>query len=278
MNSHADTYDARATLETAAGPVDYYRLGALEEAGIVNLAKMPYSIRVLLENVLRHTADGIASDEDVRRVASWSPTSPPDGAIPYMPGRLVFQDFTGVPAIVDLAAMRSAMADRGADPSRINPVVRSELVIDHSVQVDFFATEGALAMNIEREFERNQERYEFLKWAQGAFSNLSIVPPGVGIVHQVNLEYLSSVVMTDEEDGSVLAYPDTCIGTDSHTTMVNGLGVLAWGVGGIEAEAVMLAQPCHMLVPQVVGVRLTGRLPCRSGNSSSKNRDLGCAA
>ncbi len=261
MSNRADTFGALATLETAAGTVDYYRLGALEEAGIVNLAKMPYSIRILLENMLRHTADGIASDDDVRSVASWTPMATPDVAIPYMPGRLVLQDFTGVPVIVDLASMRDAMADRGADPARINPIVRSELVIDHSVQTDYFATEGALEMNIEREFERNQERYQLLKWAQGAFSNLRVIPPGVGIVHQVNLEYLASVVMTEEINGRTVAYPDTCIGTDSHTTMVNGLGVLGWGVGGIEAEAVMLAQPYYMLVPEVVGVKLTGRLP-----------------
>ncbi|MCH8223654.1 MAG: aconitate hydratase AcnA [Chloroflexi bacterium] len=261
MSNRADTFGALATLETAAGTVDYYRLGALEEAGIVNLAKMPYSIRILLENMLRHTADGIASDDDVRSVASWTPMATPDVAIPYMPGRLVLQDFTGVPVIVDLASMRDAMADRGADPARINPIVRSELVIDHSVQTDYFATEGALEMNIEREFERNQERYQLLKWAQGAFSNLRVIPPGVGIVHQVNLEYLASVVMTEEVNGRTVAYPDTCIGTDSHTTMVNGLGVLGWGVGGIEAEAVMLAQPYYMLVPEVVGVKLTGRLP-----------------
>ena len=261
MSSHADTFGALATLETAAGTVDYYRLGALEEAGIANLSALPYSIRIVLENMLRHTADGVASDDDVRRVASWTPTSTPKGEIPYMPGRVVLQDFTGVPAIVDLAAMRNAMADRGADPASINPVVRSELVIDHSVQIDYFATEGALVMNIEREFERNLERYQFLKWAQGAFSNLSIVPPGVGIVHQVNLEYLASVVMTEEVNGRIVAYPDTCIGTDSHTTMINGLGVLGWGVGGIEAEAVMLAQPYYMLLPEVVGVKLTGRLP-----------------
>ena len=261
MNSHADTFGALATLETAAGTVEYYRLGALEEAGIVNLSRLPFAIRIVLENMLRHTADGVASDENVRSVASWTPTKTPDGEIPYMPGRVVLQDFTGVPAIVDLAAMRSAMADRGADPGRINPVVRSELVIDHSVQIDYFAIAGALAMNVEREFERNLERYQLLKWAQGAFSNLSIIPPGVGIVHQVNLEYLASVVMTGEVNGRAVAYPDTCIGTDSHTTMVNGLGVLGWGVGGIEAEAVMLAQPYYMLVPEVVGVKLTGRLP-----------------
>ncbi len=261
MNDHADTFGARATLQTAAGTVEYFRLEALEEAGLVNLAKLPYSIRVVLENILRHTADGVATDDDVRNVASWTPAATPLGEIPYMPARVVLQDFTGVPAVVDLAAMRNAMADRGADPGRINPVVRSELVIDHSVQIDYFATEGALAMNIEREFERNEERYQLLKWAQGAFTNLAIVPPGVGIVHQVNLEYLASVVMTGEEGGRVVAYPDTCIGTDSHTTMVNGLGVLGWGVGGIEAEAVMLAQPYYMLLPEVVGVKLTGRLP-----------------
>ena len=208
MNSHPDTFGALATLETAAGTVDFYRLGALEEAGIVSLAALPYSIRIVLENMLRHTADGVASDENVRSVASWTPAKTPTGEIPYMPGRVVLQDFTGVPAIVDLAAMRSAMADHGADPGQINPVVRSELVIDHSVQIDYFAIEGALEMNIEREFERNQERYKLLKWAQGAFSNLRVIPPGVGIVHQVNLEYLAPVVMTGEMNGRLIILPD----------------------------------------------------------------------
>lgn len=260
MSSQMDSVDAKAILNTAAGPVAYFRLARLEEQGLVNLDRLPISIRILLENALRQTAGGVATEDDVRTVASWSPSAAPSREFPYMPGRVVMQDFTGVPAIVDLATMRDALADRGGDPNRINPVVRSDLVIDHSVQVDFFATEGALEMNIAREFERNRERYQLLKWAQQAFDNLRVVPPGTGIVHQVNLEYLAPVVLTDGQSGDTLVYPDTCIGTDSHTTMINGLGVLGWGVGGIEAEAVMLGQPYYMLVPEVVGVRLIGKL------------------
>jgi aconitate hydratase len=261
MSSPVDPFGARSSLSTSGGNFDYYKLQTLEDAGIANLSKLPVSIRIVLENALRHSDQSVASEADVKTVASWSPTATPPGEVPYMPGRVLLQDFTGVPAVVDLAAMRSAMADRGADPGRINPVVRSDMVIDHSVQVDYFATEGALEMNIDREFERNQERYQLLKWAQGAFNNLNVIPPGVGIVHQVNLEYLAPVVMTGEHAGGPVAYPDTCIGTDSHTTMINGLGVLGWGVGGIEAEAVMLAQPYYMLVPEVVGMKLTGELP-----------------
>ncbi|NQW18399.1 MAG: aconitate hydratase AcnA [Chloroflexi bacterium] len=261
MSSPIDPFGARSSIQTSGGSFDYYKLQSLEDAGIVNLSKLPISIRIVLENALRHSDQSVASEDDVRAVASWSPTATPSREVPYMPARVLLQDFTGVPAVVDLAAMRSAMADRGADPSKIDPVVRSDMVIDHSVQVDYFASEGALAMNIDREFERNQERYQLLKWAQGAFNNLNVIPPGVGIVHQVNLEYLAPVVMTGESSGKAIAYPDTCIGTDSHTTMVNGLGVLGWGVGGIEAEAVMLAQPYYMLVPEVVGVKLTGELP-----------------
>ena len=261
MSSPVDPFGARSSIQTSGGRFNYYNLQSLEDAGVANISKLPVSIRIVLENTLRHSDQSVASEDDVRAVASWSPSTTPAKEIPYMPARVLLQDFTGVPAVVDLAAMRSAMADRGADPGKIDPVVRSDMVIDHSVQVDYFASEGALAMNIDREFERNEERYQLLKWAQGAFNNLSVIPPGVGIVHQVNLEYLAPVVMSGEHAGSVVAYPDTCIGTDSHTTMINGLGVLGWGVGGIEAEAVMLAQPYYMLVPEVVGVNLAGELP-----------------
>ena len=238
----------------------YYDLGALDEAGLCNVSNLPFSIRVLLENALRNAHTGLASDDDVRLVASWTPEQTPPKEFPYMPGRVTLQDFTGVPVVVDLAAMRDAVADKGGDPGIINPVVHSDLVIDHSVQVDFFNSTGALARNIDLEFERNVERYKLLKWSQTAFNNMLVVPPGTGIVHQVNLEFLASTVLTSEVDGKIVAYPDTCVGTDSHTTMINGLGVLGWGVGGIEAEAVMLGQPYYMLVPEVVGVKLSGRL------------------
>ena len=238
----------------------YYDLGALERAGLCDVSTLPFSIRVLLENALRNAHVGPATEDDVRLVASWSPTQTPPKEFPYMPGRVALQDFTGVPVVVDLAAMRDAVAAKGGDPGIINPVVHSDLVIDHSVQVDYFASEGALAQNIDLEFERNVERYKLLKWSQTAFNNMLVVPPGTGIVHQVNLEFLASAVLSEEVNGETVAYPDTCIGTDSHTTMINGLGVLGWGVGGIEAEAVMLGQPYYMLVPEVVGVKLNGSL------------------
>ena len=262
MSSNLTSFDAKRTFETSKGKVNYYSLTALETAGLIDIAKTPYSIRVLLENALRKSDGGPTSDDHVKLVASWRPDVKPVSEFPYMPGRVVLQDFTGVPVVVDIAAMRDAVVNAGGDSSIINPIVRSDMVIDHSVQVDFFSNSGALAMNIGREFERNTERYQLLKWAQGAFSNLKIVPPGAGIVHQVNLEFLAEAVLSeDSSDGQRLAYPDTCVGTDSHTTMVNGLGVLGWGVGGIEAEAVMLGQPYYMVVPEVVGVRLTGSLP-----------------
>ena len=260
MSTNSTSFDARRTFETADGTVSYYSLAALEDAGLIDIARTPYSIRVLLENVLRKADGGPATDDHVRLVASWRPDAKPASEFPYMPGRVVHQDFTGVPVVVDIAAMRDAVARAGGDASIINPVVRSDLVIDHSVQVDFFSSSGALALNIEREFERNTERYQLLKWAQGAFDNLKIIPPGSGIVHQVNLEFLAEVVLSEEDENGRLAFPDTCIGTDSHTTMVNGLGVLGWGVGGIEAEAVMLGQPYYMVVPEVVGVRMRGTL------------------
>ena len=239
----------------------YFDIGVLEKAGLCDISKLPFSIRVLLENALRNAHIGPATDDDVRLVASWSPKQTPTTEFPYMPGRVALQDFTGVPVVVDLAAMRDAVARLGGNPHSINPVVHSDLVIDHSVQVDYFNIAGALAQNIDLEFQRNEERYKLLKWAQRAFDNLLVVPPGTGIVHQVNLEYLASTVLTKRlADGTTIAYPDTCVGTDSHTTMINGLAVLGWGVGGIEAEAVMLGQPYYMVVPEVVGVNLRGEL------------------
>ena len=254
-------FNAVKNLEVNGRSYAYYDLAALEEAGLCDVSTLPFSIRVLLENALRNAHNGPATEDDVRLVAGWSPDQTPPTEFPYMPGRVTLQDFTGVPVIVDLAAMRDAVAAKGVAPGIINPVVHSDLVIDHSVQVDYFASEGALARNIDLEFERNVERYKLLKWSQSAFNNLLVVPPGTGIVHQVNLEFLASTVLTTEVEGETIAFPDTCIGTDSHTTMINGLGVLGWGVGGIEAEAVMLGQPYYMLVPEVVGVKLAGSLP-----------------
>ena len=255
-----DPFGALATVVLAEGPTSFYRLGRLEETGVASLDRLPFSIRVLLENVLRNAGDGHVSPEHVEAVAAWSPSNA--GAdFPFMPTRVVLQDFTGVPAIVDLASMRDGIREMGGDPARINPLVPADLVIDHSVQVDFFGTGFAFEKNVAREYERNRERYALLRWAQEAFENYSVVPPGTGIVHQVNLEYLASVIHRHEHDGTFLAYPDTVVGTDSHTTMVNGLGVVGWGVGGIEAEAVLLGQPYYMLLPEVVGVKLTGALP-----------------
>ncbi len=245
-----------------SGPVGYYAISVLEDAGLVDISKTPFTIRVLLENVLRNSDGGVATDDHVRLAASWRPDYRPATEIPFMPGRVVMQDYTGGPVVVDLAAMRDVVAEAGMNPSIIDPVIPSDMVIDHSVQVDYFATAGALAGNMEREFERNTERFKFLKWAQGAdWSNLRVVPPGTGIVHQVNLEYLAGTILTTETERGITAFPDSCLGSDSHTTMINGLGVLGWGVGGIEVEAVMLGQPYYMLMPEVVGVRLTGTLP-----------------
>ncbi len=254
-----DFFKSRDTLKVGSKEYIYYRLEALEKAGLTELNRLPYSIRILLEAALRQCNDQEITQQDVKNIASWSPKGTRPG-IPFLPGRVVMQDFTGVPAVVDLAAMRAAVARLGGDPRKINPLVPVDLVIDHSVQVDFFATGDALQRNAEVEFQRNRERYEFLKWGQKAFSNFRVVPPMTGIVHQVNLEYLAEVVMTKEEDGRTVAFPDTLVGTDSHTTMINGLGVLGWGVGGIEAEAVMLGQPMDMLLPEVIGFKLVGKL------------------
>ncbi len=258
-NTNIFSISAKKHITTDIGKFQYYSLHTISDSGLIDLEKTPYSIRVLLENVLRNSAYGPTSDTDIELVASWRPNSTIPQEFPYMPKRVLLQDFTGVPVIVDLAAMRDAVTKYGIPPTRINPVIATDMVVDHSVQVDYFGSEDALTRNINREFKRNIERYSFLKWAQ-SFNNLRIIPPGVGIVHQVNLEYLASVVIASGYDEPLLC-PDTCIGTDSHTTMVNGLGVLAWGVGGIEAEVVMLGQPYYMLIPEVVGVRLVGQMP-----------------
>ena len=254
-------FGARSSL--GAGLPDVYRLAALQRVGI-DLARFPMTVKILLENALRHSGRGIVRPEDVETLAAWRPGSAADVEIPFMPARVILQDFTGVPAIVDLAAMRDAMAELGGDPARVNPLVPADLVIDHSVQVDMFGTPGAFAFNVEREYERNGERYQLLRWSQTAFNDLRVVPPGTGIVHQVNLEYLATVVATRDDGDGPVAFPDSLVGTDSHTTMINGLGVLGYGVGGIEAEAVLLGQPLYQPMPRVVGVRLTGELPTGS--------------
>ena len=258
---HPDSFHSAATLTSGSTTVNLFRLKALEETG-TDLTRLPFSLRILLENLLRHEDGRTVTADDIHFLASWDPKAEPSREIAYMPARVLMQDFTGVPAIVDLAAMRDAMRALGGDPEKINPLQPAELVIDHSVQVDEFGSLNAYDLNAALEFSRNRERYAFLKWGQTAFNNFSAVPPGMGICHQVNLEYLARVVFTTapDADGKVTAYPDTLVGTDSHTTMVNGLGVLGWGVGGIEAEAAMLGQPVSMLVPQVVGFRMTGKL------------------
>jgi aconitate hydratase A / 2-methylisocitrate dehydratase len=257
--SHPDSFGARSELEVGGRSYEVFLLDALQER--FDVARLPYSLKVLLENVLRLEDGGSVGAADVEAIAGWDAAAEPAVEIPYQPARVLMQDFTGVPAVVDLAAMRDAMAAIGGDPEKINPLVDVDLVIDHSVQVDAFGDARAFALNAEREFERNRERYSFLKWGREAFDNFSVVPPATGICHQVNLEHISRVVYSRERDGVLQAYPDTLVGTDSHTTMVNGLGVLGWGVGGIEAEAAMLGQPVSMLLPQVVGFRLEGELP-----------------
>ncbi|MBN2476548.1 MAG: aconitate hydratase AcnA [Pirellulales bacterium] len=256
-----DPFAARDTFDSGSGQVGIYRLTALEDAGLTRVSALPFSIRVLLEAVLRH-CDGLeVAEDDVKRLAAWSPGATTPVEVPFKPARVVLQDFTGVPAVVDLAAMRSAMRRMGGDPARINPLIPVDLIIDHSVQVDRFGSADALAENVALEFQRNGERYELLRWAQKAFRNFRVVPPSVGIIHQVNLEYLAKGVFVREDAAGPVALPDTLVGTDSHTTMINGLGVLGWGVGGIEAEAVMLGQPLYMLSPEVVGFELRGQLP-----------------
>ena len=257
-----NSFDARADLEVGDKTYEIFRLDALQSK--FDVARLPFSLKVLLENLLRNEDGESVSKEDIEALASWDASAEPTQEIAFTPARVILQDFTGVPAVVDLAAMRDAMADLGGDASKINPLVPAELVIDHSVQVDAFGTRDSFRVNAEREFERNEERYAFLRWGKGAFDNFAVVPPDTGIVHQVNLEYLARVVFTSDEtahEGALQAYPDTLVGTDSHTTMINGLGVLGWGVGGIEAEAAMLGQAMSMLMPQVLGFKLSGELP-----------------
>jgi aconitate hydratase len=256
-----DPFHARDTFNTGSGQASLYRLGSLEDAGLARIAELPFSIRVLLESVLRNCDGFEVREQDIRELAGWKAQAAARKEIPFKPARVLLQDFTGVPCVVDLAAMRSAMKRLGGDPKRINPLIPVDLVIDHSVQVDQFATADALERNMELEMTRNRERYEFLRWGQKALANFRVVPPGVGIVHQVNLEYLAEVVFLSNDETGPVAFPDTLVGTDSHTTMINGLGVLGWGVGGIEAEAVMLGQPLYMLMPDVIGFEMTGHLP-----------------
>lgn len=258
--ANANSFGARSALQVGSKSYSIYRLNALNKAGL-DPARLPFSLKILLENLLR-TEDGVnVTADDIRALAGWDPTEEPNREIAFTPARVVLQDFTGVPAVVDLAAMREAMQALGGNPRKINPLAPVELVIDHSVIVDSFGSNASFERNVEIEYQRNLERYQFLRWGQSSFDDFKVVPPGTGIVHQVNLEHLSRVVFTKEEDGVYSAYPDTCVGTDSHTPMVNGLGVVAWGVGGIEAEAAMLGQPISMLIPKVVGFKLTGSLP-----------------
>src|SRR3989441_1476421 len=254
-----NSFRTRDKLNVGAQTFDIHRLEFLEKQGVADLAKLPFSLRILLENLLRCEDGRFVHAEDIRALASWRPGAP-EKEIAFMPARVLLQDFTGVPAVVDLATMREAFARMGGSPKRINPLFPAELVIDHSVQVDNFGSANAFGLNAELEFQRNVERYAFLRWGQTAFQNFKVVPPDTGICHQVNLEYLARVVCAVPCGTRVEAYPDSVVGTDSHTTMVNSLGVLGWGVGGIEAEAAMLGQPVSMLIPQVVGFRLTGKL------------------
>ena len=256
----SDSFSTRSQLNVGGKTYDYFSLPKLGQR--FDISHLPYSMKILLENLLRHEDGGVTVGKDhIEAVARWQPSAEPDTEIAFMPARVVLQDFTGVPCVVDLAAMRDAVVKLGGRPEQINPLIPSELVIDHSVQVDVFGKPDALDLNGKIEFQRNQERYGFLRWGQKAFDNFKVVPPNTGIVHQVNLENLARVVMTADKDGKAIAYPDTVFGTDSHTTMINGIGVLGWGVGGIEAEAAMLGQPSSMLIPQVVGFKLTGKLP-----------------
>ena len=256
-----DSLNTRRTLSVDGKDYEYFSLPAAAEAGLGDLSRLPYSLKVLLENLLRHEDGRSVTTDDVKAIATWLKSQCSDHEIAYRPARVLMQDFTGVPAVVDLAAMREAVVNMGGNPERINPLSPVDLVIDHSVMVDHAGTQEAMAKNIELEFQRNGERYAFLRWGSQAFDNFRVVPPGTGICHQVNVEYLSRVVWTSENGGKTIAYPDTLVGTDSHTTMVNGLAVLGWGVGGIEAEAAMLGQPISMLIPEVVGMKLTGKLP-----------------
>ena len=257
-----DSLKTRRELTVGDKTYVYYSLRAAEEAGLSNVARLPVSMKVLLENLLRNEDGSTVGPDDLQALAAWLDNKGSvEHEISFRPARVLMQDFTGVPAVVDLAAMRDAMTSLGADPEKINPLNPVDLVIDHSVMVDHFGTSKAFGENVEREYERNIERYRFLRWGSSAFNNFRVVPPGTGICHQVNLENLAQTVWTLEEGKKTVAYPDTVVGTDSHTTMINGLAVLGWGVGGIEAEAAMLGQPIPMLIPEVIGFKLTGKLP-----------------
>src|SRR5919204_3547970 len=256
-----NSFNTRTDIRAGGQTVQIYSLPALEKAGFSGVSRLPYSMKILLENLLRREDDAFVKADDIRAVARWDAKADVQKEISFMPARVLLQDFTGVPCVVDLAAMRDAVVALGGNPARVNPLQPVELVIDHSVQVDYFARPDAFSLNAELEFSRNRERYAFLRWGQRAFRNFDVVPPDTGIVHQVNIEHLARVIFSEKADGTTVAYPDTVFGTDSHTTMVNGLGVVGWGVGGIEAEAAMLGQPSSMLIPQVLGVRLTGALP-----------------
>ncbi|AEV34726.1 Aconitate hydratase [Pseudovibrio sp. FO-BEG1] len=260
MTQSLDSFKAKQTLQVGGKTYTYFSIPEAEKNGLTGVSKLPFSLKVVLENLLRFEDGRTVTADDIKAVAEWLTTRTSTHEIAYRPARVLMQDFTGVPAVVDLAAMRDAAVSLGGDPKKVNPLVPVDLVIDHSVMVDYFGTTSAFALNVEREYERNNERYEFLRWGQSAFDNFRAVPPGTGICHQVNLEYLAQTVWTKEEDGETIAYPDTLVGTDSHTTMVNGLAVLGWGVGGIEAEAAMLGQPISMLIPEVIGFKLTGEL------------------
>ncbi len=251
----------KQTLQVNGNNYTYYNIKKLQEEGIGNIERLPFSIRILVENLLRNYDGVVVTEEHVKNITNWKTKYDTPVEIPHHPARVIMQDFTGVPGVVDLAAMRDAAKELGIDPKKVNPLVPVDLIIDHSVQIDFFGTEDAFKKNLEMEYKRNKERYQLLKWAQNAFDTLRIFPPGAGIIHQVNLEYIAQVVMTAKENGETVAFPDSLVGTDSHTTMINGLGVMGWGVGGIEAEAVMLGQPYYMKIPEVVGVKLTGELP-----------------
>src|SRR5437870_5664597 len=258
--STVNTFATRTTVQVDGRGVQIYSLPALEAAGFPEIARLPYSMKILLENLLRHEDGRFVKAADIEALARWDPKSTAQKEISFAPARVLLQDFTGVPAVVDLAAMRDGIARLGGDPNKVNPLQPVELVIDHSVQVDYFGRQDAFQLNAELEFSRNKERYSFLRWGQNAFRNFRVVPPDTGIVHQVNLEYLARVIMSADTVDGTFAYPDTLVGTDSHTTMVNGLGVVGWGVGGIEAEAAMLGQPISMLIPQVLGFRLAGTM------------------
>ena len=253
-----NSFGTRLSLPAGDGRVSLYSLPELAKSGFANVTRLPYALKVLLENMLRREDGRFVTADDIEALATWEPGASRE--IAFMPARVLLQDFTGVPAVVDLAAMRDGITRLGGDPDAVNPLQAAELVIDHSVQVDHYATANAFDLNVELEFSRNRERYAFLKWGQEAFRNFKVVPPGTGIVHQINIEHLARVVCRETIDGETVAYPDTLVGTDSHTTMVNGLGVVGWGVGGIEAEAAMLGQPISMLIPEVVGFKLVGRL------------------